>query len=536
MRSPLRSLPNKRRLPSKRKQKGAVAVVVGLSLVTLFAMGGVVLDLGHLYIAKSELQNSADAAALAGARRLDETDTGITNARNDAIAIAGQNKFNFSTNVVISTTNVEYGPSPTGPWSDYGTAFASPKGKTFVKVDTGARVLDTYLMRVVAPAYNTISTAGDAVAGRFVNNITPIGVCAVDPANKTSKFKYDSGLTELMEFGFRRGVSYDIFAMNPLGGSSVPYLINAAESPPTPCVTSHNNADFAKPFICGGNSTVIPSGVGKVYTNTGLEAALAKSLNSRFGDYDSAGKCIPAKAPPDKNIKEYPFGATPVTSWMATGGATQQSVHINPKEPPPANLLFNTEVPTRKPNYDWEVLDSPAQTPPWKIPSPSTASGTAYAQFADSARNYGVLWSYGPAYQADTDTTPGLGAPFTVAQANANKLYSTAIATYFDGSYPSTAGAGFPSGTPAAPYNQTDSAYFTSGGANGVRNRRILNLVLVDCRTAPVGPANCASMDAVGVGRFFMPTRADTSSFSRLDLEFAGLITPVPKSEIKLYK
>ena len=51
-----------RSLLSKRKQKGAVAIVFGLSLVTLFAMGGVVLDLGHLYIAKSELQNAADAA------------------------------------------------------------------------------------------------------------------------------------------------------------------------------------------------------------------------------------------------------------------------------------------------------------------------------------------------------------------------------------------------------------------------------------------------------------------------------------------
>ena len=39
-----------RSLLSKRKQKGAVAIVFGLSLVTLFAMGGVVLDLGHLYI------------------------------------------------------------------------------------------------------------------------------------------------------------------------------------------------------------------------------------------------------------------------------------------------------------------------------------------------------------------------------------------------------------------------------------------------------------------------------------------------------
>jgi hypothetical protein len=46
-------------------------------------------------------------------------------------------------------------------------------------------------------------------------------------------------------------------------------------------------------------------------------------------------------------------------------------------------------------------------------------------------------------------------------------------------------------------------------------------------------------MDAVGIGRFFMPVKADFTggpSSRRLDVEFAGLIEPVPSSEIKLYR
>ena len=55
MRSPL---PIKRSLSSKRKQKGAVAIVLGLSLVTLFAMGGVVLDCKAAASGYAEYQNS----------------------------------------------------------------------------------------------------------------------------------------------------------------------------------------------------------------------------------------------------------------------------------------------------------------------------------------------------------------------------------------------------------------------------------------------------------------------------------------------
>ena len=524
MRSPLQSL------PSKRKQKGAVAIVLGLSLVTLFAMGGVVLDLGHLYIAKSELQNSADAAALAGAVRLNEAPSGITNARDNAIAVAAQNNFNFSTSVTLPPANIEYGSSPSGPWVSYATAFTSPAGMTFIRVNTGAQVMDTYLMRVVGPAFNTVSTFGMAVAGRFVNNVTPIGVCAVDPANKTAKYTYTAGgtgITELVEFGFRRGVTYNLFRLNPLaGGPSDPYLINPVNAPPAACNPASSSAAFTAPFMCKGNSAVIPTGVGQVYTNTGLTAALAASLNSRFDDFTGPSVCIPASAPPDTNVKEYPCknpsptsdpacvaGVSPPTAWMQPG----------------ADIL-----------PDREFVDTIANKPNYNLPAAGLPAPAGRAQFP----NYGVLWSYGPAYQADGSTPPQAGAAITPAQANLNPMYNTTAMDYFDTTgYPGTLGAGFPAGTPAAPYNQISisGGYFVTPPFNppGVRNRRILNLVLVDCTVAPVGPASCATMSAVGVGKFFMQVKANFSGGPlnrRLDMEFAGLIDPIPVSEIRLYR
>ncbi len=49
---------------------GAVAVIAGLAMASLVALSGLVYDVGHLTIVKTELQRAADAAALAGARAL----------------------------------------------------------------------------------------------------------------------------------------------------------------------------------------------------------------------------------------------------------------------------------------------------------------------------------------------------------------------------------------------------------------------------------------------------------------------------------
>ena len=51
-------------------QKGAVIVVTALSLLMVLGIGGLAVDLGHLYVVKSELQRAADAGAVAGARSL----------------------------------------------------------------------------------------------------------------------------------------------------------------------------------------------------------------------------------------------------------------------------------------------------------------------------------------------------------------------------------------------------------------------------------------------------------------------------------
>jgi Putative Flp pilus-assembly TadE/G-like len=63
-------LKSKSRSKSPRQQRGAIAILVGLSIAFLLAMAGLTIDTGRMYVARSELQSAMDACALSAARQL----------------------------------------------------------------------------------------------------------------------------------------------------------------------------------------------------------------------------------------------------------------------------------------------------------------------------------------------------------------------------------------------------------------------------------------------------------------------------------
>jgi hypothetical protein len=92
-------------------ESGVVLVLVALLLVVFLGVGALVIDLGVLYVARNELQNAADAGALAGARDL-YLDNGLAvdpNANNVAIAAATANLSVGGTPVEVSADDVERG-------------------------------------------------------------------------------------------------------------------------------------------------------------------------------------------------------------------------------------------------------------------------------------------------------------------------------------------------------------------------------------------------------------------------------------------
>src|SRR5687768_12268446 len=89
------------KIASRRKnERGNVLAYTVLSAFFLFMAVGLGVDLSHLYLAKTELQNTADAAALAGASALKLSATEkIPEAVDRAIQIMNSNKYNFNNRI-----------------------------------------------------------------------------------------------------------------------------------------------------------------------------------------------------------------------------------------------------------------------------------------------------------------------------------------------------------------------------------------------------------------------------------------------------
>src|SRR4051812_47225156 len=83
---------------SRRKgERGNVLAYTVLSALFLFLAVGLGVDLSHFYLAKTEMQNAADAAALAGASALTLPNPDrITTAVDRAVDLLNTNKYNFN--------------------------------------------------------------------------------------------------------------------------------------------------------------------------------------------------------------------------------------------------------------------------------------------------------------------------------------------------------------------------------------------------------------------------------------------------------
>lgn len=77
------------------RQRGAVIVVVALSMLFLLGFMGLALDFGHLFVAKDELQTSVDSCALAAAQELDGATDALTRASSAGLTAGNLNRVDF---------------------------------------------------------------------------------------------------------------------------------------------------------------------------------------------------------------------------------------------------------------------------------------------------------------------------------------------------------------------------------------------------------------------------------------------------------
>ena len=90
---------------SPARQRGAVAIIVGLMIAVLVGFIGLAIDGGHLYLTKTELQNTADACSLAASYELKPKGAisagAFASAEAAGRAVGRKNKVDFQGSAIV---------------------------------------------------------------------------------------------------------------------------------------------------------------------------------------------------------------------------------------------------------------------------------------------------------------------------------------------------------------------------------------------------------------------------------------------------
>lgn len=454
------------------RQRGALLVTFAVMFLVVLGFVGMALDLSRLFNRKVELQNLADAAALAAAGQLNGTAAGVAAAAAQAAAVAAAHKVGYTTPVLWNAAALSFASTPfasAGTWQSVAAAQASPSGMLFARVDSGqldasyGSVALTF-MKAVMPAAAEPQLGASAVAGRASLKLTPLAVCAMGPA--TAQRLNPPATAELVEYGFRRGVGYNLLNLNPNATTPVYYLVNPLDPPGAAGAPANLAPAVLAPFVCSGTMALARIGSASISVAPGPAAfPLAAELNSRF-DLNMGVNCQPSVAPPDTNIKAY------------TGSGAGWWMNVTPA----------------------------GQTAAAKTGAASlaTVADTAPPVAGVAATAYGPLWSYAAA-----------------AAWSAAPPYTALATTKWSALYPGVPAA------PAAVAYPAQRPYFPTVGANfqapnparpGMSKRRVLNIALLSC---PVPGGANALAPVLAVGQFFMTAPATGAAVSG---EFAGVV------------
>ncbi len=173
------------------RREGFTILAVGVTLIAVIGITGLAVDLGRMYVVRSELQAFADAASVSGALQLDGARDGINRA-NAAVSntATGANplKWDFGTKTVTTYTTrfaKGYAAHPNTP--DPATWSANPTNAAdyrFIQVATNAPVPLTFMAVFRALQTGSFLSAG-SVAQALITNY-PQGLLPFSPVGHDS--------------------------------------------------------------------------------------------------------------------------------------------------------------------------------------------------------------------------------------------------------------------------------------------------------------------------------------------------------------
>ena len=272
------------------RPRGAVSVFVAVTLVLLVMALGLVLDLGHLYVAKTEMQNAADACALAAAWEISPySGTSTARARAAGKAVGSKNRIDFqSDDVLVTDADITFSDTLAGPYGN--EVAASTRYVRCAPQGQGGRSVALWIMGLWGDT--TSSVTASAIAGVELCAF-PLTFCTASPGET--------------DFGFVRGRWYSGRA--------------------APGAATHGNYGWIN-YTSGGGRDVLdliagrgqcgadyPGQMVSIEGITGNRAtAAARAFNTRFGLYAGTYR-DPELSRPDATGSAYTWYPAQAGSW-----------------------------------------------------------------------------------------------------------------------------------------------------------------------------------------------------------------------------
>jgi Flp pilus assembly protein TadG len=249
-------------------------------MLTVLLAVGLGVDISRFYLVKTELQNGADAAALAAVSALNGGSGGIDKAV-ELVTSKTPNKYDFN-KTGITITNIEFSATLDGGYMPATAARAAGTAPTirFVRVTTEPSPVGVSFAQMVLGSSKDLTataTAGYSAPLCDICNFLPVAVIdygtPISPG-QTYTFRAQSG--SMISPG-----NFQILALAGAGGNDARVGLGAGVD------------------ACAG-----PGAEYAVDTKTGVTSgAVRQGVNTRFDEYTSAG-VNPDDMPPDLNIQE----------------------------------------------------------------------------------------------------------------------------------------------------------------------------------------------------------------------------------------
>jgi hypothetical protein len=263
-------------------ERGSILAVSAFGMLAFLLAVGLCVDISHFYVVRAELQNAADAAALAGASALNSQPGGITQATARATTVMNNYEFN-QTGVTVEDDDVTFAVNFDGPYMNAGAASGVAGQIRFVQVKVPPKPVGVFFAGLAMNGLDTANISAEAVAGM---SVAPNVFCDWIPLSVIDDPDAPT-LVEGEEYVIRGGPHGSVSPGNrqilAIGGSGA----------------STVRENLAR----GIRECAKPGDIYEKDTKPGVSAGpVREGLNTRFGDY-SAGMSW-EEFPPDVNVKE----------------------------------------------------------------------------------------------------------------------------------------------------------------------------------------------------------------------------------------